>query len=276
MKKKILVLLGLVVLAFVTGCTDPLTRLIKKNKYAPIVPIPEIQHVGDIYRTTDLYRPPVILMRDVFTEEQNKKFMESLKGPVILPVSSGEQKFELKVEADVIGYAKTELSAFNVKKFKIKINGAYQYIISEDRFERELYPMIREKRPNKDFSGNYVVLGLLQATGVEYELISERGTKIVVEPGSEIEKVVKAKLGAEWKANKNYNLSISNPSYIGYRIGKMNEVDFDPDSVIPFVILFSGELAAAGVNKLHYKPIIGVEEISPKELRKVQKARSIN
>lgn len=266
--------IGLIVLVLTSGCADPFTRLIKDNKYVPITPIPEIQHIGDIYRTIDLHRTPVLLMRDIFTKDQNEEFMKSLRGRVTLPTVSGDSKFELKAEADVIGYAKSELSAFNVKKFKVKIGGVYQYIISEDRFERELYTKIKEKRPNKNFSGNYVVLALLQATIVEYELIDENGAKIVIKSGGEIERIVKAKLGAEWKANENQNLSISEASYVGYRIGKISEiVGSDPKSVRPLFMILSP--LSTGKNKSLLKPIV-IEEVPPEELRKALKAKSIS
>ena len=49
MKRRIIALVGLALLILSTGCSDPLTALLKKNKYTPIVPISDGHCLGDIY-----------------------------------------------------------------------------------------------------------------------------------------------------------------------------------------------------------------------------------
>ncbi|MCX5696570.1 MAG: hypothetical protein NTU54_01120 [Candidatus Omnitrophica bacterium] len=209
----------------VAGCaTDPLTRLLKENRFAPITPIPEIQNVGDVYKKADLRSNPVVLIRDVFSQEVNEKLMNSLKGGVQLPSISGEQQFSLGVTPDIIGYVHGELNALHVKKFRLKLAGAYQYIISEDRLTSELLPALKKQRPALQLSDKFVVLALLQVSMLEYELLDEKGTKIEVTPGGEIEKVIKAKLSSEWKANEQRNLTIDHPCFLGYRVGEIIEV----------------------------------------------------
>ncbi|MFH1245482.1 MAG: hypothetical protein V1662_03275 [Candidatus Omnitrophota bacterium] len=214
----------LVFVVFVSGCaTDPLTRLLQENRFAPIIPIPEIQNVGDVYKTADLRSNPVVLIRDVFAPEQNEKLMNSLKGGVQLPSISGERQFSLGVTPDIIGYVHGELSALHVKKFRLKLGGAYQYIISEDRLTSELLSAIKNQRPALQLSHKFVVLALLQVSMLEYELFNEKDDKIEVMPGGEIEKVIKAKLSSEWKANEQRNLVIDHPCFLGYRIGEIIE-----------------------------------------------------
>jgi len=265
--RRMSILVGLVILVLTTtGYADPLTNMLKKNKYAPMVPIHEVQHIGDMYRTHDVNRPPVILMRDLLTSTELDAFMgKSSKDPVQLPVVSGDNKFDLTVKADVIGYVKGELGGKHVRKFKVKVGDAVQYVISEDKFANELYPIIKRKRPKSNFDGSYVVIGLLQAGSLEYELIDGNGAKIAVEAAGDIEKIVKAKLGAEWNANKDKNLSISKASFIGYRIGKMFEGGFRSKSDERISAMADAE---SSENKSFLIPIT-VIMVPPDELRKM-------
>ncbi len=58
---------------------------------------------------------------------------------------------------------------------------------------------------------------------LEYEFYNKDGIKISVEPESQIEKVLKAKLGAGWNASENNNLTTTEPRFIGYRMAQLNE-----------------------------------------------------
>jgi hypothetical protein len=220
---KFLFILGLV---FLAGCaTDPLTRTLKTNGFCPILPIPEKQGLGNVYRTYSLNSLPVVFIDDIFTKEENEKTMADLRQKIYLPASSGEKTFSLAAKADVIGKVEGALKVLRVKKFKLKLGDVYQYNLTEDRLENGILPAIRGRKPHLNLKDRYIVLALLQASSLEYELIDEKDNKIEIAPGSEIEKIVKNSLSIEWKANEQSNLVIDRPCFLGYKVGRIIEKD---------------------------------------------------
>jgi len=66
--------------------------MLRSYEYVPAIPAPATQNIGDIYETADL-KNPYALMRDMFTIDENKKLMNSLKDEVAIPSSVGESTF---------------------------------------------------------------------------------------------------------------------------------------------------------------------------------------
>jgi len=164
-------------------------------------------------------------MRDKLSD-YIQQVMETIKDDASIPDTSNERQFNIGAEADFIGEAKTELSAYKIAKFKVRFGGVVQYIISKTKFEDEIYPKILEAYPNRNFDKKYVIVALLKVSTMEYEFYDKDGGKISITPGSEIEKVLQAKLGAEWSASQNNTLSINTPRYIGYRMAQLNEKSY--------------------------------------------------
>ncbi len=211
--------------ALLFGCaSDPLTRALKKCGYAPVMPTPATMHIGDIYGTKGLIDPLVFMRDNLF--DYIEKIMEKAEDDASIPDTSSERQFNIGVEADIIGEAKAELSVYRIAKFKVRFGGVVQYIISKTKFEDEIYRKIREIYPIRNFDKKYVITALLKVSTLEYEFYDKDGGKISIAPGSEIEKVLKAKLSAEWSASKNNNLFISSPRYIGYRMAQLNEKSY--------------------------------------------------
>jgi len=222
-KNSYIVLMLLISLLF--GCaSDPLTQTLKKYGYAPVMPAVSTMNIGDIYETKGL-REPYVLMRDKLSD-YIQQVMETIKDDASIPDTSSERQFNIGADADFIGEAKTELSAYKIAKFKVRFGGVVQYIISKTKFEDEIYPKIVETYPNRNFDKKYLIVALLKVSTMEYEFYDKDGGKISIAPGSEIEKVLQAKLGAEWSASQNNTLSISTPRYIGYRMAQLNEKSY--------------------------------------------------
>ena len=248
-KNSYIILMLLISLLF--GCaSDPLTQTLKKYGYAPVMPAVATMNIGDIYDTKGLM-DPYIFMRDNLSD-YIQQIMETIKDDASIPDTSSEQQFNIGAEADFIGEAKAELSIYKIDKFKVHFGGVVQYIISKTKFEDEIYPKIVETYHNRNFDKKYLIVALLKVSTMEYEFSDKDGGKISIAPGSEIEKVLKAKLGAEWSASKNNNLSISSPRYIGYRMAQLNEKSYK-------------------VEKGMQAPKVEIIDISAEELRKALK-----
>lgn len=212
------------------GCaTDPLTKTLKDLGYAPAIPAPATQSIGDIYEKANL-RDPYLLMREYYPREELKTMMESYSDPVAIPDSSGERRYKVSAAADIIGKVNVELSKNGITSFKVKFNGAHQYLISKTKFYTEISPKIRkimqdisDRDNNKlfDLNNKFAILALLQVDGLEYEFYNDRGAKVSVRPGSQLEQVLKANIGADWLVNQKSNLSFSSPRFIGYRMGRL-------------------------------------------------------
>ncbi len=223
MKKFGMKLITLGILGFLTaGCSDPLTKTLANNKYVAAIPAPATLHLGNVYDTADL-QTPFVLLRDIFTEADNKKLMTSLMDDVSIADEHGEKTFNVTFDADIVGKAKIELQAHKISKFKVAFKGVKQYMISRTRFDDDLFPKIRLKFPGKSFDKKFAVVALLQIKELEYEFLNDNGGKVNVTPGSKIEKVLKAKLGIEWSANNSKNLSIKAPRFVGYRMARISK-----------------------------------------------------
>jgi hypothetical protein len=209
----------------VSGCPDPLTRSLRHYGFAPAIPSPATLHIGNLYDTADL-KNPYALMRDMFSLTENEVLMTSLKDDVSIPDVSGEDSFSISAQADIVGRAKVELAAHRITKFKVTFGGVSQYLISRNRFEEELYPKIHAKIPDRKLDKKFAVVALLQVSSLQYEFMDESGGKVGVSPGGELEKVLKAKIGAEWSANERHNLAITSPRFIGYRMNEITETSF--------------------------------------------------
>lgn len=231
MKKRYLINLNYIVVfaaitALLFGCaSDPLTQTLKKCGYAPVMPMPATMHIGDIYETKGL-RDHYVLMREKLFD-YIEGIMDSAGDDASIPDTSSERQFNIGVEADIIGEAKAKLSVYRIAKFKVRFGGVVQYIISKVKFEDEIYRKIKEIYPIRNFDKKYVILGLLKVSTLEYEFYDKDGGNVLITPGSKIEKILKAELGAEWSASKNGNLSISSPRFIGYRMARLTAKSFE-------------------------------------------------
>lgn len=226
MKRIIIKKIFALTVLFLFGCvSDPLTEVIKKYDYAPVIPISSTMHIGDIYETKGL-KEPYIFMKDIMAEHI-QKIMEESKEEVSIPDVSKEEMFTVSAEADIVGQAETDLLKYNIKKFKVKFNGVVQYRISKVKFEEEIYSRIKKEYPDRSFDKRYVIVALLKISELEYEFFDNNGGRIFVTPGGEIEKVLKAKLGVGWSATENNTLKINEPRYIGYRMAQLNEVSYE-------------------------------------------------
>lgn len=248
----IVIAFGLMILLF--GCaSDPLTQTLKKYGYASAMPLPATMYIGDTYETKGL-RNPYMVMKDRLSD-YIQQVMETIKDDASIPDTSSESKFNIEAEADFIGEAKAELSAYGVSKFKVHFGGVVQYIISKTKFEDEIYPKIKNAYSGRDFDKKYVIVALLKVSTLEYEFYDKDGGKISIAPGSKIEKVLKAKLGAELSASKNNKLSVSSPRYIGYRMAQLNEKSYENEKSLKGMQL----------------PKVELIEIPAEELRKALK-----
>ena len=238
--------------ALLVGCaSDPLTQTLKKYEYAPVMPMSATMHIGDVYETKGL-KAPYVFMRDRLSD-YIEEIMDSAGDDASIPNTSSERQFNIGAEADIIGEAKAELSAYHIAKFKIRFGGVVQYIISKTKFEDEIYRKIRKIYHNRNFDKKYVILGLLKVSTLEYEFYDKDGGNILITPGSKIEKILKAKFDAGWSASENGNFSISSPRFIGYRMAQLNERSYEI------------------IKGLRIPPKVELIEISSEELRKISK-----
>ena len=280
------------------GCaTDPLTKTLKDLGYAPAIPAPATQSIGDVYEKASL-REPYLLLREYYPKKEVETLMNSYSDPVAIPDSSGERAYKVSASADIIGKVNVELSKNGVTSFKVKFNGAHQYLISKTKFYTEISPKIRKiiqdisDRDNSklfDLNNKFAILALLKVDGLEYEFYNNRGTKVSVRPGSQLEKIIKANIGADWSANQKSNLSFSSPRFIGYRMGRLTGGGYTYQAM-PVMVLKSMSLERAGTEKavakagypgkvqakktgsrVKYIGEIQVEDISLDELRKADK-----
>lgn len=230
MKVPIKCICVILVTMMLSGCaTDPLTKTLKDLGYAPAIPAPATQYIGDIYEEANL-KGPYLLMKEYYPRKELGAMMKSYSDPVAIPDSSGERKFKVSATADIIGKVNVELSKNRITSFKVKFKGAHQYLISKTKFYTEISPKIRkiiqnitDRDNNKlfDLNNKFAILALLQVESLEYEFYNDKDIKVSVRPGSQLEQVLKANIGADWSVNQKSNLSFSSPRFIGYRMGRL-------------------------------------------------------
>ncbi len=221
--------ISLICVLFVGGCHDPLTKQLKDLGFRtfPGESARVTQHLGDIYNTTDLRERPALSMSDtgMFNDQELADMIEDYKASdITIADSSGTKTYELKTDANIIGKAAVELQLKGVEKFSIEFTGASVYLVSDFEWLYNLQPeILRRARATagNDYNINnkFSVLSLLRVEGLTYTLYDENNSKIDVAPGGEIEKIVKAKLGAEFSSKNQSSISVSRPSFIGYSLG---------------------------------------------------------
>ncbi len=258
-----------------SGCaTDPLTKTLKDLGYAPAIPAPATQSIGDIYEQANL-RDPYLLMREYYPREELETMMNSYSDPVAIPDSSGERRYKVSAQADIIGKVNAELSKNGITSFKVKFNGAHQYLISKTKFYTDISPKIRkviqnisDSDSNKlfDLNNKFAILALLQVDGLEYEFYNDRGAKISVRPGSRLEQVIKSSIGADWSVNQKSNLSFSSPRFIGYRMGKLTGGGYTYRAMPVFAESKAGSVDGVKAAKADLK-IRPASMAGPKDLR---------
>jgi len=216
------ILLGMAFLSVPTlAGEDPLSQVIGSFGFIPAVPAPEELFIGDIFERTGL-EGPVVKMKDAFGDpEERRVLMESLKTPVTAPAKSGASKFDLTANLNIIGKASLDLESKGARRFSIRFGGESVYSLSSQRWYTELYPKIKAGVVNDDLVGRFVVTSLFQVEKLEYQFYNEKGGKIGIESGSEFERSLKMKLGAEWSANTDQNLTINVPRFLGYRLSRI-------------------------------------------------------
>lgn len=211
---------------FLGSCADPLTKSMKSLGYRTAIPTPAQAHIGDIYSRPD-FRSPHQLIRHHFNPNEIENLMQPLQTAVAVPNSSGESSYKISASADIISYVKADIEASGARKFKVYYSGVTEYVVPETYFEDIVYPAIKQRNPTRNYSGKYVVTGLLQVGALEYEFFNENGAKVNIIPGTEIANKITSKLGAEWKINNKNNLSFSQPMFLGYRMGKLSDHNFE-------------------------------------------------
>jgi hypothetical protein len=222
MKRQIIALASLSLLILLTGCSDPLTALLKKNKYTPIVPISDGYCLGDIYSGS-----LADLTDEVYIDKDYPEIYSHIAGfirpaKVCLPEVSGKETFELNANADIIGKVQGRLIASGAKRFRVNIEDPCTYSISSDTFRTKVYSELVKRDPNTNYIGMYVVASLLKVKRIEYELTDEKDVNITVSPQDAIKYVTNAELGMALDANNHYKLYTSTPSYIGFKLAKIN------------------------------------------------------
>ncbi|MGD0077703.1 MAG: hypothetical protein ABSB91_03640 [Sedimentisphaerales bacterium] len=241
MKRQIIALAGLALLALLTGCpgnskpvihddkSDPVTTILKKNKYTPIVPISDGYCLGDIYRgsLSNLIR---VLQIDKDLPEVYSQTFESIRpSNVSLPVVSGNETFELNAKADIIGIIQGQLKTSGVMRFRVNIEDPCDYSISEAAFRKNIYSAIVTQYPDNNYVGMYVVASLLKVKRIEYELTNERDVNVNILSKGATKYVANAGLGVAGDANGHYILCSSAPSYIGFKLYTINaKYGFEP------------------------------------------------
>jgi hypothetical protein len=224
--------------------------------YRTAIPTPAQAHIGDIYSTTD-FRRPYWLLRHNLTEKEIDGIMSKLQMSVAVPNSSGDSSWNISVSADVVSYVKADLEANGARKFKVSYSNVNEYVVPETFFEDVVFPKIEAQAPGRDFKGKYAVIGLLEVGKLEYEFYNEKGGKIALVPGSELVKDLTAKLGAGWKVTNTNTLAFTQPHFLGYRMGRIEEGTFIPKGFTPPPDGTAASPAATGIS---------VDKLSRKEM----------
>ena len=215
--KKITLFISLCV--FITGCKDPLTNLIEKNGFVALTPPMARGTIGDIYDTADLKNPVL-----TYSTNESATIMSAAANPVSIPITSGFTTNALTANADIVGKADFELQAYGVKSFKVTFVNPEQYLLQEAPFEEKDYPAIRTNNPDISFDKKYVVTALLQVSSLDYEFYDENGGAI---SASILTNIIQNKIGGNWDIVESNSLVISEPRFIGYRLGILTPTNYN-------------------------------------------------
>jgi len=253
------------------GCQDPFTKVIKDNGYAPLSPISDGYHIGDIYKGS-IQR----LVREVDIEKNCPEIYSAIQkqiseSNIVLPVVSRDDKFEINANAYAIGDVAGQLNLYGATQFSVKVNNPRGYELSNMAFRKIMYPMIsREENDPNYYVGMYVVTNLLKAEGIEYKLMDKSGSEISVKPSESIPGVFDASVGGKWAMSSNSTLSTTSPCYIGYKLSRINSAGRYEESIYKYARddRGVGEKSLGMTNAPLV--VIGVEEISMSKLREAK------
>jgi hypothetical protein len=193
-----------------------LTRTVRQYGYSPLVPIGDRHNVGDAYTVDDLSEQPLILLTDRMSKNDVSGLMRSIRENVALENVTFSKTYDLKAEAEYIGYLRGILEAKGITKYQVAYSGAHQYVLSAYRLNKAVLPHIRSALRQRDDA--YIIYALLQVSSIEYRFFNSNGVKVELSPGSVLENQIKAALGASWRVDEQKNLSVKQPMFIGYRI----------------------------------------------------------
>lgn len=197
------------------GCADPLTSLLRDNHYRTIVPISDGHCVGDTYPTDDINSDQPLVKMHLIDPNQSDALMKSLKQTITLPQNNNSTRYEISANADILKYAKVDLQYSNITQFSVTISNATQYVLPKSIMEDQLLSKIAQAAKSPE---GYIIYALLQSERIEYTFYDNSGGKISLTPGSELERILKAKLGGSWQSSPNGGLIAKEPRFIGYRI----------------------------------------------------------
>jgi len=256
MKKRSVVVV-VFALALLAGCQDPLTKMVKDNGYAPLRPLSDGYHIGDIYKGNIQGLKRVVDIKTNCPEIYSAIQKQISECNVVLPAYSDSAKFEINANAYAIGDVAGQLKAYGATQFNVKVNNPSGYEISDWAFRKVMYPMITQSENDPNYYvGMYVMTNLLKADGIEYKLMNKAGGEISVKPSESIPGVFDANVGGKWDVSKNSTLSTKSPCYIGYKLSRITSTGG------------IGEESPRKANVLSV--VIGVEEISMDKLREAK------
>lgn len=218
-----IIVVAVFALVFLVGCEDPLTKVIKDNGYAPLRPISDKYHIGDIYKGNIKHLIHEVDIAKNCPEIYSAVQEEISESNIVLPAVSGDNKFEINANAYAIGDVAGQLNLYGATQFSVNVNNPRGYELSNWAFRKIMYPMIKkgENDPNR-YVGMYVITDLLKAESIKYKLMDKSGGGISVKPSQSIAGVFDANVGGKWAASNDYTLSTTSPCYIGYKLSRIN------------------------------------------------------
>jgi len=258
---------SLILVAVLAGCfaSDPVAGLLKSNGgFAVVRPPSDGEYLGDVHRNKNLLAKS-ISMKDVMSPDALKQMMDSRAASVDIGSISGNKSFSLSAEAAYVGIAKGDLEIKGARKYSVSISNP---LIYDSPFDSHLVPVlipqIKNRFPDVNLEGKYIVRSLLRVDGLEYQFFREDGGKINISADQQLVKNLTAKLGTEWKITNEGTLKITKPRYIGYRLAR---VDKDGGVVVGAAPGGTRQKAAPGT-KVSKVPISEHEDRDLREARK--------
>ena len=216
-------LLPVILLAGCTTNSSP--YLPSSSEYIAIGLMPQTQHIGDIYSSQKLL-DPVVLMRDVFSQDELEEIMHPMQRTVTLENIDGKTACSLSIKAEFSKYTAGNAEYHKTGTVKLRFGEATEYLLSHWRFDREIYPELKHKCQGMNFEGRYLITALLKVSSFEYEYLDEHGGKIEIESDALAKDLVKQKFGIECQSSKKHVLMLTEPAYIGYRIARIGKESF--------------------------------------------------